>query len=189
MAGEIVIDSFLDDFDSFRLHCDGVNYQGETNPEDGVFYDGVSLEIPIDIKEEISRKLSEIHNREVSINSMFLRLSSDGMDAPHQSHTDAVMGSFSLMLYMNRINDCEGGTSLVVHKRTGLCSNPINKKQQAVWEQDHSNWDAWSIASICPMMPNRAFIFDSSLMHRAEPVGGFGNNSKDGRLVLTVFYD
>ena len=76
-----------------------------------------------------------------------------------------------------------------MHKRTGLCENPISEKQLKVWEQDHSNPEAWSIMDMCQMKPNRALIFEAGKMHRAEPIGGFGRGPKDGRLVLTCFFD
>lgn len=189
MAKEVIIDNFLNDFDGLRKYCDHIDYSGLDNPEDGVFYDGVSIDIPEAVIEEVVRELNNIHNREINLNYIFLRLSTSDMQAPHQAHTDSVMGSFSLMLYLNRVEDCIGGTSLVIHKKTGLCENPVNDKQAEIWEKDCNNPDAWSILSMCPMIPNRAFIFDASLMHRAEPIGGFGDNAKNGRLVLTAFYD
>ena len=189
MGSEIIIDDFLNDFDSIRKHCDSVNYEGELNPVNGVFYPGVSLDIPQDVEDEIIAKIQEAVGGEIKVNAMFLRLSTSDMDAPHQAHTDASMGDFSLMLYLNRIEDCEGGTSYVMHKRTGMASHPINEKQVKTWEKDCNNHEAWQITSICPMLPNRAFVFNAASMHRAEPVGGFGDNAKNGRLVLTVFFN
>ena len=189
MASEIIIDSFLSDFDSFRAYCDTVVYDGEKNPVDGVFYPGISLDIPDEIKEEVVFKIEKEVDRKISVNAFFLRLTTEKMEAPHQAHTDTSMGKFSLMLYLNRMEDCEGGTSYVMHKRTGLSSHPINEKQINTWKEDCNNPDAWQITNICPMIPNRAFIFNANAMHRAEPVGGFGSNAANGRLVLTVFFD
>lgn len=189
MGSEIIIDSFLDDFESFRSYCDGLDYDGIKNPDDNVFYDGVSIDIPDSVKTEVVEKVTEAMGKDIQVKALFLRLSTKSINAPHQAHTDSLMGNYSLMLYMNRLEDCEGGTSLVIHKRTGLCRTPINKKQLKVWQEDTNNKNAWQISQIAEMIPNRAFIFDASLMHRAEPVGGFGDNGKNGRLVLTMFYD
>lgn len=180
------IDNFLDDYPLFRHHCNYLNYEGIHNPVDGVFYPGISLDIPDDIKQEVKIKL-EHEFGEVSINFMFLRLSTKDTKAPHQSHTDDTMGNKSLMLYLNREEDCAGGTSLVTHEN-GLCATPTNEEDLAVWEEDHSKPEKWSITNLCEMAPNKACIFDARLMHRAEPVGGFGENEKDGRLVLTAFF-
>lgn len=189
MGGEIIIDNFLDDFSSFRGHCDSVSYDGINNPADGVFYPGVSLDIPKGIEDEVINKVTLQEGREIKVNALFLRLRTKGVQEPHQSHTDAIMGRKSLMLYLSRLEDCEGGTSLVLHKRTGLVCNPINQKQLSTWIEDKNTPEEWQIYKMASMMPNRAFLFDANLMHRAEPIGGFGENEKNGRLVLTMFYD
>ena len=106
-----------------------------------------------------------------------------------KQHTDDSMGSLSFMLYLNRNEHCIGGTSFVAHKKTGLNSAPTNQKQVEVWRQDTNNFDAWAITGMCPMVENRAAIFEASKMHRALPVGGFGKGAEDGRLVLTMFFD
>jgi hypothetical protein len=189
MDSEIIVDNFLSDFDSFRVHCDNVNYDGIINPADNVFYPGVSLDIPKSVQAEVVSQVISVMGRDIKVNAMFLRLRTKGVQEPHQAHTDAIMGKYSLMLYMNRVEDCEGGTSLVLHKNTGLNQNPINQKQLDVWEKDKNSPEEWQICKMTSMTPNRAYIFDSNLMHRAEPLGGFGNNEKNGRLLLTMFYD
>lgn len=185
----IVIDNFISDFDSLRKHCDDVDFKGETNPVDNVFYPGVSTDIPTYIKEQVKKSIETSLGERIKINAIFMRLSPEGVIAPHQAHTDATMGDTAMMLYLNNIDDCLGGTSFVMHKASGMKSNPINQKQQNIWERDTNMTNAWQVLDICEMLPNRALIFDSKLMHRSEPVGGFGKDSKDGRLVLTAFFD
>lgn len=188
MGNHLIIDNFLNDFESFRDHCDGVDYKGVENPVDGVFYPGVSADIPDHIAAEVVLKLNECFGVEIKPGEMFLRLSTASVDAPHQAHTDATMGQYGMMLYLNRLEDCIGGTSFVIHKETGLCENPVNKKQEDIWRQDTNNRDSWSILDMCSMIPNRVCIFDANKMHRAEPIGGFGVNAFDGRLVLVFFF-
>lgn len=186
--GYEIVDNVLDDFDEFRLFCDKLEFSDRVNPVDGVSYPHIAI-VPSSVKEEIKEKLSAYLGVSVNFNAVFIRLSPKGVDCPHQAHTDTCMGQYSFMLYLNRRNDCEGGTSLVIHKKTGLYSHPINDKQLKIWENDCNNTDAWQILTMCSMVPNRGFIFDSTLMHRAEPVGGFGESAKDARMVLTVFFD
>jgi hypothetical protein len=183
------IDNFLDDFESFRSYCDSVNYGGLENPVDGVFYPDVSTDIPDAIRAEIIEKASAFFGAEIDAGAMFLRLSTKGVDAPHQAHSDSSMGDYALMLYLNRMEDCLGGTSFVVHKKTGLCENPINKKQELVWQESTNKPDDWSILDICSMKPNRCMFLETNYMHRAEPIGGFGSDAVDGRLVLTFFFN
>ena len=185
----IIIDGFLDDFDSVRDYVEKLDYTGAVNPDDGVTYPDISLDIPPRLMGEVIHGIREATGKRTSNVKIFLRLSTFGVDAPHQAHTDTIMGSSALMLYLNKADDCQGGTAFVKHKATGLDSNPVNETEEIVWRTDVNNYDAWEQTSICEMKENRALIFDANTMHRAEPVGGFGSDANDGRLVLTAFFD
>jgi len=184
-----IIDDFLDDMDSFRKYCDDVDFKGETNPVDNIFYPGVSIDIPDCVRIDVIDKIESYFGRKIKPRMMFMRLSPDGIHAPHQAHTDATMSQLGIMLYLNRQEHCSGGTSFVSHKATGMCDNPINAFQESIWKEDTNNTDAWEILTMCPMKPNRAMIFDTNKMHRSEPIGGFGKGGEDGRLVLVFFFD
>lgn len=185
----IVIDNFLGSFDEYRAHCDTADFNGEINPVDNVFYPGVSTIIPENVVIDVYDKLSVMLNCVVNIKFIFMRLSLIDTVAPHQAHTDISMGQYGMMVYLNRYEDCDGGTSFVRHIKTGMEINPKDKDEEAVWLSDTNNPNAWEIVDMCDMKPNRALIFDANKMHRSEPIGGFGSNSRDGRLVLTVFFD
>lgn len=186
----MIVDNFLPSWKLLREYLDSAPFADVVNPVDSVRYPGICTVLPDTIKVEVPKRLAEIHGQPVKINALFMRLSLKGVDAPHQAHTDSTMGQRSLMLYMNRFEHCVGGTSLVRHLATGMESDiALTPYLQRVWLRDTNRPTAWSIVSMAHMEPNRAFLFDSRLMHRAEPVGGFGTNKKNGRLVLTAFYD
>lgn len=189
MGGKIVVDDFLEDFESFREHCDSLDYAGAINPADGVLYPGISLDIPAEVRREVVQQIERQLGVKIIARLMFLRLSPEGTPAPHQAHTDTRHSRYGLMLYLNRMEDCIGGTSFVRHKATGMVSDPINEKQLEAWTRDHSRPLAWDVVDMCQMFPNRGCIFTADRMHRSEPVGGFGNDSTDGRLVLVCFFD
>lgn len=178
-----VVDGFLDEFDSFRSHCDQIDYSGEVNPYDGVMYPGISFDIPESVKLEAFKKLGA---RDPKI---FLRLTLDGQDVPHSAHNDAVMSSKGCIIYLNRAEDCKGGTSFVDHKDLGMRYGPANEQEEAVWKADNNNYDAWNICDMVEMVSNRALMFDTKMMHRAEPPSAFGGCSRHGRLVMVCFYD
>lgn len=183
-----IVDGFLDDFESFRSHCDGLDYTGVVNPADGVMYPGISMDIPDDIKSEIISKLEDITGAPIVCNTMFLRLSVSGGKDPHQAHNDTVMGDKAAFLYLNRTDHTSGGTSLLKHIGTGMDSDPATPEQFDAWERDTNNYNAWNVVQLFKMVPNRMVTFDSKLMHRSEPPGGFGTDAIDGRLVLISFY-
>ena len=185
----IVVDGFISEYDAFRRFLDGVNYSGMTNPADGVFYPGVSDDIPAYVAKCVDKSIAEAAGFAVNVKCQFLRLSVDGVGAPHQAHNDKLMSEYLCIHYLNRPSDCQGGTSFVRHIETGMDGEPKNETELEAWKNDHSNPDAWAVLSMCEMRENRAFIYPAEAMHRAEPVGGFGSGAEDGRLVMVTFFD
>lgn len=170
-------------FDRLRLYADEAIYEDIINPVDGVTYPAICKTIPEEVVVELRRQL-----KVPALNVVFMRLSLANTPAPHQAHTDTTMGKNSFMLYLTRDEFCQGGTALVEHKSLRFASDPQMERELVAWQRDTNNPDAWRVYQLARMKANRAFIFPSNLMHRAEPVGGFGSSPYDGRLVLTAFY-
>ena len=183
----MIVDNFLDDFDSLRKHCDDLSYSGFTSPVDGVFYPGISLGIPEETRAEVLGKLQKITG-EVKNPWLFLRLSLDGVDVPHQAHNDASMGRYGMILYINRPEHCQGGTSTVRHITEGMESGPQTDKQLEIWKRDVNKYEQWEITEMIDMQHNRAWIFPTQQMHRAEKPSSYGTSPADGRLVMVAFW-
>jgi len=181
------IENFITDYPMFRSYCDTLAYEGVQSPVDGVFYPGVSLSIPQHVVDDVSLHL-RIVDKMTRLNCIFLRLSLEGVKAPHQAHTDISMGQKSLMVYLSRPTDIKWGTAMLKHK-TGLDYAPEYQEEIDVMNRDMNNPEMWEITRFCEALPNKGFIFDAGLIHRAEPIGGFGDSPVNGRLVLTAFYD
>lgn len=173
----LIVDDWLYDFNGWRSWADTLKYEDAVNPADGVVYPGIYRNIPT---WGTHQRLAAFFGQ-VRINAIFLRLSLEGVTVPHQAHNDALMGKYSLMVYMNRAEHCRGGTSLIEHVDGDV--------DQTKWERDTNIPHQWRVKSLCEMQPNRAFIFRADLMHRAEPIDGFGSDATNGRLVLTAFFD
>lgn len=183
----MIIDNFLSNFDELKTVSSQADYSGTVNPVDGLMYPDVSIDIPDSVVTEVHELLSEYLGRSADVHMMFMRLTSENTDgAPHQAHNDTIMGENTMLLY---VNDGPGGTSLVTHKETGMCSDPVDQEEWDIWHRDTNKPEAWEITEMVSMKANRAFILDSHLMHRAEPPSkGFGKGPADGRLVLTAFF-
>lgn len=181
----LIVDDFLPDFEDWRGWADTCAFGDVTNPADDVTYPLICTAVP---SFGMQARLSGIMNGPVSIRSLFLRLSPAGVPAPHQAHSDTTMGRYTAIVYLNRPEHCQGGTSLVRHV-SGFERTPTTAEQFAAWQRDMNTPDRWEPTLVCPMTPNRAFIFDSDLMHRAEPTAGFGTDATDGRLIMCAFYD
>lgn len=179
-----------------RLYLDRAPFLDEVNPVDGVVYPFI---FKLDdsfmgglIKRRIKARLQEVLGFPVKLDHVFARMSPQGVRCPHQAHTDESMGQYSLMVYMNRPGDIPWergcGTSLLRHTELDLTQGPFTPEQAAAVVRDQNQRGAWTIDHLCEMRADRAFIFDASLLHRAEPVGGFGRAQKDARMVLTTFF-
>lgn len=181
-----MIDDFLDNFAGFRYQCNFYDYEGTVNPSDQVIYPGIFLDIPTLIEMEVLLKFKEAIGQEIISSTMFLRLTVEGEDVPHQAHTDTAMGDYGLILYLNWEDDCQGGTAFVSHI-SGMDSEPQTEAEFALWMQDHNQYEKWDIAAMIKMRENRAFVFDTRDFHRAETPNAFGENADNGRLVLVCF--
>lgn len=186
-ADDVIVDNFLKTFDILKLAATHSHYRGVVNPADGVRYPDITDDIPVDCLDEIQERLDEVMGRSVDIKTIFMRLTSvNTSGAPHQAHNDLVMGDYTLLLYLN---DGPGGTSFVKHRETGMDGQPDTREEYEAWLRDTNVPDAWEITEMVYMKENRANIIEAERMHRAEPVGGFGEDARDGRIVLTAFFE
>jgi hypothetical protein len=158
------------------------------NPVDGVAYPHINTKVPELYRDEITAKLADTIGKPIELHTLFMRLSPEGVKAPHQAHTDAVMGQYSAMIYMNYRIHCQGGTAILRHVSGMLDEHPDDCGTGLIWAKDCNYPDKWREIAFCPMRPNRAFVFDSKLFHRAEPIEGFGRDPRNARLVMTAFF-
>jgi hypothetical protein len=172
----LVVDDFFNDYDLFRTYLDTLDYKGERNPADGVFYPGVSTEIPDYFRKQVEAKVGPPRY-------LFLRLSPEGQHTPHQAHHDGIMAEHTMVIYLNRNEHSQGGTSLVTHVEHG------DEVPEEVWRRDTNQPEQWIVTEQYDMQANRMVLYDSELMHRSEPVGGFGDVPKNARLVMVGFFD
>lgn len=182
----IIIDDFFDSPFLIRAHAMSNEYADQLSP-DGVTYPDISIEIPEDIKAEFKTKLEALVGGKIKEFTPFLRLSRQGVPVPHQAHTDAILGQWTALVYLNRPEHCIGGTSLLQHV-SGMDTHPETPEQEALWRQDTNDPTKWLSVGGCAMKFNRLFMVDGRLFHRAEPIGGFGDSKDNGRLVMVAFF-
>jgi hypothetical protein len=183
----VVIDDFLPEFDELQKYALTATFTDVVNEADGVTYPLICADIPSHLKFAIYSSL-EKHFRAPVSPTIFMRRSPAGVHCPHQVHSDLSMGDYSLMLYLNDAKHCQGGTSFLSHRSLGTAYHPELPEAVAVVEADQNNAPAWRVREMAAMKPNRAVIFDASRLHRAEPVGGFGDTPENTRVVLTCFF-
>lgn len=181
-------ENFLSNFDTLRARCDRAEFRDVVSPVDGVTYPYINTDIPELRRNELKANLAEVVGKPIEITYLFMRLSPEGVHVPHQAHSDLTMGQYSMMLYLNYRIHCRGGTSILRHVSGMLDEDTNDCGAGAIWAIDCNIPSQWQEIASCPMRPNRAFIFDSKLFHRAEPIGGFGRDPRNARLVMTAFF-
>lgn len=172
-----VIDNFLTErsYNDLLVQVACGPFDDEANPVDGVVYPLICKFIPSSVSDEVDDIFG-------AGGVEFLRASPEGVYCPHPVHHDGSMGRLSLMIYTSSV----GGTAVMAHKRTGCMVAPQDEALADVIASDCSDIDAWEIIEIAEAKPNRAAIFDSRLMHAAQPFGGFGSGAT-ARAVYTRF--
>lgn len=179
----MIVDDFLEDFARWREWLDTATFGDVASDVDGVTYPHICMDLPADLRGEIFYKLQVWCGTGIKVNQLFARMSPAGVSPPHFAHHDLAMGNMSCMLYMNRREDCQGGTQLLTHHHYG---DNVSREN---WLLDTNKPELWDETFMCPMVPNRAFIFPAGKWHGAAPRDGFGTTPADSRLVITAFFN
>jgi hypothetical protein len=178
----IVIDDFLDNYSELKKYCEIAEFKEEINTVDGAVYPAICLELPEAIHKSVVDKIQKAKGYEIEVNLMFLRANPEGSKEPYQAHNDLNMGDNTLILYLKD----KGGTAFVEHIKTGMNQN--NPCLIDTWLEDCNVKDAWRITDLISMKENRALFFDAEMMHRGEPVEGYGTGN-DARMILVCFFN
>lgn len=102
-------------------------------------------------------------------------------------HADTGWGTHALVLYLC---DGQGGTAFWQHKKAGAVR--ISAGDDALLGQVQDDWnreEAWRMRGMVPVKFNRAAIYDSTLFHSRFPFAAFGDNPKNGRLIVVAFFN
>lgn len=181
-----LFDDFLETYDQLKAHSLTGTFADLENEKDGVVYPYICTDIPDVVKRELFDKLSAFKGEPIKDPTLFMRMSPAGVEVPHIAHTDIVMGQYSLMLYLH---EREGSaTAFLRHVMTGIAYQPVLDGFVNIVQDDMNDPDAWAVYQRALSKENRALIFDAGFIHRAEPVGGFGESQDEARIVLTCFF-
>jgi hypothetical protein len=171
-----IIDDFIESYDYLRAFLDTAKFTDVNNPIDGFDYPGICQGAPMEI---IQYSLVKAVGH-ANLKHGAIRMSLAGAPQPYEVHADDFMGGeYTVIVYLNRPEHCQGGTSFHRHKATGY----ERSNEGDEWKVDEGNRGAWEQTFLCPMRSNRALIFDSRLLHRQEPMG-FGTDPYNGRMVF-----
>jgi hypothetical protein len=191
-----VHDDFLADPEAFRSRALGLNYSVK-----GPYPGRNSLE-HIQI-EGLERLVSQFVGERVqaprplqSHGSCRLTLENDN-GQPSKIHIDPT--HWSGVLYLNRPQDCRGGTEFYRHVQSDMDRVPTDPSklnaagyasydelQRQVVEEDALDRSKWEHTMTVPMRFNRLVLLQPQYWHTSGP--GFGDCVENGRLVYLMFF-
>lgn len=180
-----VQDDFFEDGDATRKSILSANFSDVTSPVDNVTYPDICLDVPEQVRNELISKISKIMNLKVIPKFLFARAMIKGRPVPHKVHSDFNMAAYSAHVYLSPKWPEGSGTSFYRHQTEGEKGN-----YQTDWSQiSHNEMDKWHKYARVPAKFNKLLIHRSEFWHMAEPQDAWGDNHKNGRLVLTMFFD
>lgn len=186
----LIVDDFFVDFAAARAFAEGCKFQTHHNPHDGITYPCVAPVLDAPIASEGGKRLSMIVSSRIELHELVLRLSLAGVAQPYGAHSDTFMGGmFTAIAYLNLPRHCDGGTEFLRHIATGRDRSSSDQPLEPELMRDTNDPEDWRVELAVPMAANRVVIFPSDRIHRAAPIGGFGRDVRDGRLIMAAVFD
>ena len=191
----IVIDDFLGDPDGFREKALRLTYRQEgaypgLNSVERIQLDGLEQEVSAIVREPL-RPIEPLQSH----GKCRLALASD--DRPGEIHVDP--SYWSGILYLNRPEDCRGGTEFYRHIRTNTDQVPTDieglnaigyssypEMRADILGKDSKDRSKWELTMTVPMRFNRLVLLRPWLWHTSG--AGFGDSIENGRLVYVIFF-
>ena len=191
----IVIDDFLADPEVLRARALTLNYAMPgpypgRNSVERVKLEGLEEQVSSLVQEPLCEP-----NPPQSHGKCRLTLASDNQLG--KIHVDPSF--WSGILYLNRPEDCQGGTEFYRHIPTGTDGVPttvegINamgyatyaEMNEQILDKDALDRSKWELTMTVPMRFNRLVLLRPWLWHTSGP--GFGDTVENGRLVYLMFF-
>lgn len=163
-------------------------FKDYTSQWDGVTYPDINNNIPYWVQDYVFNRLKEIMGGPITPIAFFARATTKNTPAaPHKIHSDKLMAQFSAHVYISKDWPKEAGTSFWIHNEAGDRHTEETDVESVA--KDCNDLSKWVHSFTCQGRFNRLLIHDASYWHCAEPIGGWGDEVKDGRVVLTCFFD
>lgn len=184
-----IIDDFLPDPDKVRAE---VIKAGFSDFEfQGKIYQTVNI---TDGMEDIKPAFDSIFG-EVRMHLSAWRQGKQGSPLHSKVHADNSCAAMASVLYMNKPEDCSGGTAFWRHKETAWESMPTAEQLEEMGytlEAYGDEWNkiqAWEQVMVAPMAYNRIVIYPTTLIHSRWPLEGFGDDEENARMIGAFFFD
>ena len=191
-----VIDDFLRNADAVRAEALSLDYRVEGrfpgyNSVQKIRIEGLDQVVSALVREPVRA----LETEGGSHGNCRLALASD--DQPGRIHID--QSHWSVILYLSRPEDCQGGTEFYRHIPTGTDRVPMGEAglkaagyssyeelQRDILDKDALDRSKWELTMSVPMRFNRLVLLSPHYWHTSGP--GFGTSIEDGRLIYLMFF-
>lgn len=190
----LVKDNFLPDPERVRQEALTTPFGDYIGPDSELYQ-----HVQVRPNEEFSEILSEAVGAKVSQSLTLFRINYAGELPTNPVHSDQCCSAFACVLYLNKPEDCRGGTAFWRNKATGWDSMPTEaairskgkspKREYSKIVGDGDNLNGWEQTSLTDMKFNRMIIYPSRRFHSRFPIEAFGNTVENGRLIWVSFFD
>lgn len=187
------IDDFLPDPIGYREQALKQPFYDIRGP-DGEVYKNINVRP----SNEFETLISERVGRRVKCGYSLLRVNFEGELPNHAVHSDNGYDQFAAILYLNRPEDCKGGTAFWKHKKRGWTAFPtLNQLRQTCMKpakmvnqlQAEANCEgAWDLLHVAEMKFNRMIVYPTQQWHSRYPWSAFGKTMEDARLIWVSFF-
>jgi hypothetical protein len=188
-----LFDNFAPDALQVREAVIAGGFHDEQGP-DGALYTGISgYPAP-----HWYERIAELIGQPIVPKLSCFRLNLAG-ELPHSFvHSDDICAKYASVLYLNKPEQCKGGTAFWSHDQHGdhLFSDEELKARGLEYAAYHlmmtREWKTilpWTQTEFVPMQFNRFITYPTCFFHSRFPFEAFGSGPEDGRLIWICFYD
>jgi hypothetical protein len=175
MTRLMIFDDFLSNPEEYRKAALANEFKSYTFPQ--CTFHGIAQPAPPLVPAKIMRLMPMLKPT-----LSFFRKSPVGQKEPHFIHTDADMGQWSAILYLNPQPIAGDGTSFWTHEENGTIESAIPHEYS---EQGRSS-NGWELRETVPAKFNRLLLFPATYFHSRAIFDNWGEGD-EARLTQVTF--
>jgi len=189
-----VLDDFLPEPQTFREMAVKSSFYSIYGP-DGELYKNIH-EMPT---HQLEPLLTEKLGKSATVGYNLLRINYAGENPNNAIHSDNGYEQFAGVVYLNRPEDCQGGTAFWRHKKYDIIACPTvdeirskGRRPQRVYAElqaDSNEVDKWEQIHVAEMKFNRGVFYNSRFFHSRWPLAAFGDSKENARLIIATFFN
>lgn len=177
---------FLRDFHATRHSVLAGHFEDVRNDVDGVVYPAINRQLPMAVQQELVQGIEFMLQRRIDVRYCFARAMYEGMQATNKIHSDRLMGTtLASQLYLSEHWPEGAGTTFWSHKRYGM----QHTDDTPVHDVDCNDLQQFERMVSVQARPNLLLVHRGDVWHLAEPIGGWGTEPANARLVVTCFFN